>query len=144
MVKPQDVTSYRLANLLPKQLLHPVIAQKVWADFLRGDYASAVGKAFKAVEVGVRAAGGFGPQDYGTDLMRKAFHARNGPLTDPGELPGEKQGASDLFAGAIACYRNPTSHRDVEFEADEAAELIMFASRLLKTVDARTPPSAPT
>ena len=42
-----QVHSYRHANLLPRHQLHPRIAQKVWASFLRGDYDTAVFQAFK-------------------------------------------------------------------------------------------------
>jgi hypothetical protein len=49
-----DLEVYRKANLLPKRQLHPVIAQKVWSLFLRGDYDTAVFQAFKEVEIAVR------------------------------------------------------------------------------------------
>jgi hypothetical protein len=67
---PAALRSFRDANMLPKQLLHPVIAQKIWAEFIRGDYDTAVFQAFKEVEVAVREAGDFGPKDRGVDLMR--------------------------------------------------------------------------
>src|SRR5436309_2327947 len=50
-----DLKAYRLAGLLPRQLLHPAIAAKVVAPFVRGDYDTAVFQAFKEVEVTVRA-----------------------------------------------------------------------------------------
>ena len=68
-----DVTAYREANRLPRQQLHPRIAQKVWASFLRGDYDTAVFQAFKEVEIRVREAGGYEDTDIGTSLMRNAF-----------------------------------------------------------------------
>lgn len=77
-----DVEAYRKANMLPNRLLHPIIAQKVWATFLRGDYDTAVFQSFKEVEVQVREASGFAAEDVGVSLMRKAFDASNGPLTD--------------------------------------------------------------
>ena len=49
----------RKADLLPKALLHPLIAEKTWSLFLRGEYDTAVFQAFKEVEVSVRVAAGF-------------------------------------------------------------------------------------
>ena len=132
--------AYRLANLLPKQLLHSKIAEEVTALFARGKYADAVFKAFKEVEVAVREAGGHAHDDFGTDLMRKkAFHPENGTLRDANQVPAERQATSDLFAGAIGLYKNPHSHRNVSVAADEAAELIIFASHLLRIIDSRAP-----
>ena len=130
----------RLANLLPKQLLHSKIAEEVTALFARGKYADAVFKAFKEVEVAVREAGGHAHDDFGTELMRKkAFHPQHGTLTDANQVPAERQATSDLFAGAIGLYKNPHSHRNVAVAADEAAELIIFASHLLRIIDSRAP-----
>ncbi len=134
-----DLESYRHADMLPKQILHPVITQKVWPPFLRGDYDTAVFQAFKEVEVQVRALGGFTAQDIGTDLMRKAFHMDKGPLTDLSLVKAERQALSDLFAGAIGSYKNPHSHRNVQIDRAEAVEMITLASHLLKIADSRAP-----
>lgn len=140
MHKWADVEKYRKENLLPRNQLHPAIAQKVWATFLRGDYDTAVFQALKEVEVAVRRAGGFGDSDLGPKLMRKAFEVDSGPLTDMSRVPGERQGMSDLFAGAMALYKNATSHRNIALaDAHEAIEIIMLASHLLRIVDDRTP-----
>jgi uncharacterized protein (TIGR02391 family) len=144
MVQPQDVDTYRGAKLLPKQLVHPLIAEQVCADFLRGNYGRAVWDAFKAIEVRVRAAGEYGQDAIGVNLMRQAFNPAGGPLTDRAQEAGEREAMRNLFTGAIGLVKNPNSHRDVKYEPTEAAQLIMFASYLLKAVDARTPPSAPT
>lgn len=139
---PEDLQTYHKANLLPKGQLHPIIAQKVWSPFLQADYDAAVLLAFKQVEVAVRKAGGYAETDYGTDLMRKAFHVNNGNLTDQKQQIAEKQARSDLFAGAIGSYKNPGSHREVEITAEEAAEVIIFASHLLRIVDSCNQPEA--
>ena len=140
--KAVDVEAYRKTNLLPKQLLHPVIAYKAWSLFVQGEYDTAVFQAFKEVEVAVRDAGGYTTEDYGVNLMRQAFHPQNGTLTDANQLPAEKDATSSLFAGAIGLYKNPHSHRNVNITPVEAAEMIIFASSLLKIVDSSTSASA--
>ena len=140
--KAVDVEAYRKTNLLPKQLLHPVIAYKVWSLFLRGEYDTAVFQAFKEVEVAVRDAGGYTAKDYGVNLMRQAFHSQNGTLTDTNQLQAEKDATLALFAGAIGLYKNPPSHRNVNITPVEAAEMIIFASSLLRIIDSNTSASA--
>ena len=66
--------------------------------------------------------------------MRKAFHVDTGNLTNQSRLPAVKQAMTDLFAGAIGAYKNPSSHHDVELAPEEAAEIII-ASHLLRIVD---------
>ena len=132
-----QVSSYRHANLLPRNQLHPRIAQKVWAMFLRGDYDTAVFQAFKEVEVRVRGAAQCADTDLGVDLMRKTFGV-GGLLTDAAAPKGEQEALAHLFAGAIGSYKNPHSHRSVTIEPEEAVEMIMLASHLLGIVDKRS------
>jgi uncharacterized protein (TIGR02391 family) len=139
MKQRSDLQAYRHSNALPRQLLHPVIAQKVYAPFLRGDYETAVFAAFREIEIAVREAGKFTAMDLGVELMRKAFNENSGPLADPNEPVSEKQALSHLFAGAIGRYKNPSSHRAVPINVDEAVELLSLASRLMKIVDERRP-----
>ena len=134
----EDLEAYRKTNLLPKHQLHPIIAQKVWSIFLQGDYDTAVFQAFKQVEVAVREAGYYADTALGVFLMRNAFHTDDGNLTDENQQQAEKQARSDLFAGAIGSYKNPSSHRNVEITAEEAVEMIALASLLLRIVDSRS------
>lgn len=128
--------------MLPKGQLHPVISARVYPAFLRGEYDTAVFQAFREVEIAVRIAGKFSADDIGVALMRAAFRpfepeksAAVGPLTDS-KLPIAEQNAmAHLFAGAIGLYKNPQSHRYVPTAAYDAAEVIVFASHLLRIVD---------
>ncbi len=134
---PEALQAYRRANLLPRQILHASIVQKVWATFLRGDYDTSVFQAFKEVEVAVRDGAGLGAGDYGVALMRKAFDPDRGPLTDLATLRAERESLANLFAGAIGSYKNPHSHRNVTIDALQAVEMITIASHLLTIVDKR-------
>lgn len=137
-----DLAAYRKASLLPKGQLHPLIAAKVYPAFLRGEYDTAVFQAFREVEISVRAAAKSPPDAIGTKLMRDAFRpadpnnlAAKGPLTESNLPVAEQEAMSHLFCGAIGLYKNPQSHRNVPTEPIDAAEVILFASHLLRIID---------
>jgi uncharacterized protein (TIGR02391 family) len=134
----EGLFAYRNSVILPRRLLHPTIVKACWSAFLRGDYDTAVFQTFKELEVAIREAGNFKAEDYGVDLARKAFHESNGPLTDQSMPVSERQALSHLVAGALGSYKNPHSHRKVKLTAEEAVEMIILGSHLLKIVDERT------
>jgi uncharacterized protein (TIGR02391 family) len=134
----QDFAAYRRSNVLPKASLHPVIAERVWSNFVRGEYDTAVFQAFKEVEVAARIAGRFGATDIGTALMGRAFKVQIGPLTDTTLSEAEQLAMLNLFLGSVGLFKNPSSHRHIELtDASEAAEMISLASLLMRIIDAR-------
>lgn len=117
---------------------------KARRQFLAGDYEEAVFAAFRLVEEKVRSLAGADDGDLGVRLMRTAFHPDNGPLTDDGADRGEREAMGALFAGAIGTFKNPISHRTVNYEDSIlAAEAVLFADLLLRLLDRRARSAGP-
>ena len=112
--------------------LHPMLEEKVRPIFNLGDYETACFAAMKAVEVEVRRASALDGSVLGVDLMRQAFRD-GGPLADPEAHAGEQRSTMELFAGAIGAFKNPASHRTVDFaDPVEAVEVVQLADLLLR------------
>ncbi|MFJ4917627.1 TIGR02391 family protein [Streptomyces sp. NPDC088726] len=137
---PQGITRFEARQRLSGPL-HPALEGTVRTNFDLGDYETACFAAMKAVEVAVRDSSGLDNSLVGVKLMRAAFlpHQNGkagGALADAGAEGGEQDAASALFAGAMGVYKNPASHRTVDFDDPiEAAEIIQFADLLLRRVE---------
>ena len=95
--------------------------------------------AMKEFEVAVREASGLSAGLVGTVLMQQAFRPPKnetdvgGPLHNPTDEGGEAVAIMNLFAGAIGLFKNPASHRRVDFtDPTEAAEVVLLADLLLR------------
>lgn len=136
LLETSDIGTYLKGNILPVKVLDPVLARKVRPLFIRGDYDTAVFQAFKEVEIRVRKAASLPQELVGVDLMRNAFNPDNGELTDMSYIKAEREATSHLFAGAIGLFKNPSSHRDVNWQdPGECVELIYLANHLLRLVE---------
>lgn len=132
-----DLDAYRHSSLFPTYL-DPILIRTVRPLFARGDYDTAVFRAFKEVETRVRKKGGYTSDDYGIDLMRKAF-GPTGVLADKEAPKAEQDRTRELFVGAIGRFKNPSSHRDIKFEDPlEVIDMLSFANQLLRMVGRAT------
>lgn len=132
------IEDFAAARALPREIIHDAIKTRVWSDFVRGHYDSAVLFAARQVEISVRNAAAAGDDRYDVPLMRDAFHPDTGPLTDENALRSEREARMNLFCGFIGHYKNPLSHRDIDMDDPfEAIEVILMASHLLRIVDGR-------
>jgi hypothetical protein len=69
--------------------------------------------------------------------MHEAFGVGK-PLAPAGVDRGEVVAEMELYAGALGLFKNPTSHRFVDYgSATEAAEVVLLADLLLRLLDRR-------
>lgn len=115
--------------------LHPRIATRIRPQFLLGEYELAAFAALREVEIRVRELSKASGSLLGTKLMTHAFNDR-GPLFNESLDGGESVAQMNLFMGAIGLFKNPTSHRAVEYaDPTEASEVILLADLLLRLLD---------
>jgi uncharacterized protein (TIGR02391 family) len=131
VIKNQDIDVYalRLEEVLKNQDLLGVCL----SAFNEDDYETAIFKAYRFVEEKVREKAQLGAEDVGTKLMNKAFNTTKGKLAIPTcVVTAEQEGVQSLFRGAISFFKNPSSHRTVDYtDRQVAIQIIAFAELLL-------------
>ncbi|MFJ1529757.1 TIGR02391 family protein [Streptomyces mirabilis] len=118
--------------------LHPLIAEVAADRYNRGAYNDAVRSAFQAVEHRVQTL--IGSHEIGERLMGIALGKPAPKITvtrsTGGSLESEQNGMQLLFKGAMLALRNPRSHGpDAKDDRDEAEEMLVFASFLMRRLD---------
>lgn len=120
--------------------LHPRIANRVRSQYLLGEFEAAAFLAMRELEIRVRDLAGASAGDLGVALMKTVF-TPGGALADPALEPGEQQAVMALFWGAIGVFKNPSSHRQVDFAdptlASEVVLLAVLLHRMLDDVESR-------
>ncbi|MDQ4092594.1 MAG: TIGR02391 family protein [Actinomycetota bacterium] len=129
------------ATLLAEQRLPDDLHQQLEearSQFCAGKSEIAVFAAMRQVEVRLRELSGAGNDMIGVALARHALKPDGGPLTDDRLETGEREAISHLFAGALGAFKNPTSHRVVDFDDPAvAADVILLADLLMRLLDQR-------
>ncbi len=134
-----DFKKYAHISLLPRNVLDTELNKKVWPSFIDGDFDTAIFAAFKEVEVRMRNVAGLDATHIGVNLAREVFHPESGQLTDKiSPDKGEKVAYMELFAGSIGVFKNPGSHRPVNYDDPIiVVSLILFANTLLQIIEKR-------
>jgi uncharacterized protein (TIGR02391 family) len=116
--------------------LHPRLA-RTRTQFLLGEYELAAFAAMREVEIRVRELAGAEDSLVGVKLMQRSLR-EGGPLANASLDPGEQVGLMNLFSGAIALFKNPPSHRQIDYKnPTEAAEVVLLADLLLRLLERR-------
>lgn len=106
------------------------------SQFLLGEFEIAAFAAMREVEIQVRTMADLPDSLIGVKLMRQALKPEGGPLADSDLDPGEQVGLMELFAGAIGTFKNPPSHRQVDYaDPTEASEVLLLADLLMRLLD---------
>ena len=86
--------------LMPETYVHPLIVKASFRLLNSGDFDSAVLKAFKTIETGIRRRIKASADDIGVNLIRRAFHPREWALD--GHVAPEGREGSPL---SLPCWR---------------------------------------
>ncbi len=134
VAEENSVTALMADQRLPDDL-HPLL-REAKRQFRSGNPELAVFEAMKQLEVRLRDLSGAGNDEIGTKLARHALDPKTGPLADHHLELSEREAISHLFAGALGAFKNPTSHRIVDFDDPAlAADAVLLADLLMRMLD---------
>lgn len=121
-------------SLIPREKLHPKLRDAAWGDFVRGEYSTAVFKAYLQVEIALRDKSGI--KKNGKRLVTSAFSTKSGTLQVNSEYESDQEATMMLFSGAISLFRNAAGHNIVEYDDPErAVREFQLADLLLRMLD---------
>jgi uncharacterized protein (TIGR02391 family) len=133
--------SVRTQRTFRESNIHPELIKGIGKLFEDGHYANAVEDACKILEMFVQMRS-MRPDLSGTDLMQQVFSPKN-PILKFNELKtetdaSEQQGMMFLYAGAMLALRNPRAHSIRVDDPENALDILLFISLLLKSLDNTT------
>jgi uncharacterized protein (TIGR02391 family) len=145
--KPFEKMKLSTMDIFPLISSNYRLLKAVHNDYIEGDFESVVFKSFKLLEESVREKAKLTANDYGKDLMIKAFKPQVGRLVCPSaETNAEQDSLLDMMKGAIGFYKNPKSHRTVVIDdPDKVIRIAVLAKLLLDALDEceSRPPAKP-
>ena len=122
-------------TLMPQSYVHPILIKKCFSLLESGEFDSAVMQAFKAIEVVTREKIGAPNDMFGERLLKKAFNADDGKLTNMSLPKSERCAFLSYITGAFSFYRNSSAHRDLDLDFVSTFDRIAVASDLIKAIE---------
>jgi len=122
---------------LEKEISNTNLLKEIKSSFESGDLDNAVFKAYRYLEINLREKAKLSADDVGTGLVDKAFKPDHGILKVPTCITiSEEQGVHFLFRGSIQLFKNPGSHRFVDYKDSKMAlNVIRLVEVLLRLID---------
>lgn len=74
------------------------------------------------------------PNRTGRDLVNDVF-GKSGSLASKFNVPSEREGYRELYAGIVGAFRNPSAHRLIDPSPEEGGAFIAFVNLLLKKLE---------
>ena len=134
-IKKESNDEFDVHIKLSESQLHNVIIKKSLPLFHDKHYEHSVFVAYKFIEIRIREKIGAKPQEYGANLIKKAFNPDNGLLTDNDLPKSERAALCKYIEGVYGYYKNPSSHREIKMNSSEAMDKLLVANDIHKIID---------